>query len=64
MLLTFDPYGRAGEVLPWVSSWRWGYLKGAVKDGAGAHSVEKGGDDIPGRANSKDPATPYDTFVQ
>ena len=56
--------GSLGEVLPWISSWRRGYLKGALKDEVGAYLVVNEGDGIPGRANSKVPATLHGTFVQ
>ena len=44
--------GSLGEVLPWISSWRRGYLKGALKDESGAYLVVNEGDGIPGRANA------------
>lgn len=63
MLLIFDSRSRVGEVLLWVFFWRWGYLKGVVKDGVGVYSVEKGGDDILGRVNSKGFVILYDIFA-
>lgn len=39
-------------------------MKRVLKDGVGACLVANEGDDIPGRANSMVPATPYGTFVQ
>ena len=51
-------------MLPQISSWRRGYLKGALKDEVGAYLVVNEGDGIPGKANSRVPATLHRTFVQ
>ena len=56
--------GSLGKVLPWISSWRRGYLKGALKVEVGAYLVVNEGDGIPGRANSRVPATLRGTFVR
>ena len=50
--------------MPQIPSWRRGYLKGALKDEVGAYLVVNEGDGIPGRANSRVPATLHGTFVQ